>query len=267
MSTYTPIQHDRHFDDLADKFARSIYGSARGRLRLRLIRERMQAELPLSEPLSVLEAGGGLGQISAWLARQGHQVIMTEPANAMRERARSRIERHHGVVLASDIQTLVHQLPDPDQQFDLGVCHAVMEWLYQPEAVLPALFKHIKPGGWLSLMFFNEDALLMSNVIKGNWEKVLAGRLAGTGQRQRLTPISPRRPDQVLPWLTAQGFDVQYVSGIRVFHDYLRRQLPPQAKPELLVSLERRYMQQEPFWRLGRYILVHARKRHLVNQA
>lgn len=259
MSTYTPIQHDRHFDDLVDKFARSIYGSARGRLRLRLIRERMRAELPLSEPLSVLEAGGGLGQIAAWLARQGHQVMMTEPAEAMRERARGRIERHGGTVSNADIQGLVHQFSG--QQFDLAVCHAVMEWLYQPEAVLPHLFQCIKPGGWLSLMFFNEDALLMSNVIKGNWEKALAGRLAGTGQRQRLTPISPRRPDQVLSWLVDQGFDVHHVSGIRVFHDYLRRQLPPQAKPELLVSLERRYMQQEPFWRLGRYILVHARKR------
>ena len=72
----TPKQ-DRHFSGgMAEKFARNIYGIAKGRLRLKILRERMLAELPLDKKgLKVLDAGGGLGQISCWLARKGHEVV------------------------------------------------------------------------------------------------------------------------------------------------------------------------------------------------
>ena len=45
-----------------------------------------------------------------------------------------------------------------------------------------ALARLLAPGGQLSLMVFNRDALRFSNVVKGNLQKALDDRLAGTGQ-------------------------------------------------------------------------------------
>ncbi|SFX31403.1 methyltransferase domain-containing protein [Marinospirillum alkaliphilum] len=263
-----PIQQDRHFSNgMAERFARNIYGSAKGRLRLKILRDRMLAELPLQQPgLSVLDAGGGLGQVSCWLARQGHQVLLAEPAGEMLEYAAQRLQRFGVQPLQASIQQLPEALPPAQQQFDLVVCHAVLEWLHQPLETLQSLLQHLKPGGHLSLMFFNADALLLANILRGNWQRVLekvpdqtaTKGLAGKGRGKRLTPISPLQPDTVLNWLQQQGMELRGVTGVRVFNDYLRLKLPPEATAARLLEIERRYCQQEPWWRLGRYILVHA---------
>ncbi|WP_114417274.1 methyltransferase domain-containing protein [Marinospirillum perlucidum] len=255
------LQQDKSFDGLAEKFARNIYGTAKGRLRLKVIRDRMLAELPVeTSRLQVLDAGGGLGQISAWLARKGHEVLLAEPSEEMRTFAARRLHRAGVTPLAASIQELPDRLPADQQDFDLVVCHAVLEWLYQPYAALEQLITRIRPGGYLSLMFFNADALLLTNVLRGNWQRALQGQLQGKGKGSRLTPISPLPPEAVIDRLQQAGLDILGVSGIRVFNDYLRRELPPEARQERLLQLEKRYCQVEPFWRLGRYLLVHAQR-------
>ncbi|MBE0505752.1 MAG: methyltransferase domain-containing protein [Marinospirillum sp.] len=272
----TPIQHDRHFSSgMAEKFARNIYGTAKGRLRLKILHERMLADLPLQQTgLRVLDAGGGLGQVSCWLARKGHQVLLAEPAAEMLDYAAARLQRYGVKTLVASIQELSHQLPETSQTFDLVVCHAVLEWLHQPRETLQELLQHLAPGGYLSLMFFNKDALLLANILRGNWQRVLekvpeagsegkgiAGEgLGGKGRGKRLTPISPLQPEEVIEWLKDAGLEIHSTTGVRVFNDYLRLKLPPEATPQRLLQIERRYCQQEPWWRMGRYILIHAKK-------
>ncbi|NLW04532.1 MAG: methyltransferase domain-containing protein [Pseudomonadaceae bacterium] len=256
------VQQDRHFSGgMAEKFARNIYGTAKGRLRLKILRERMLAELPLDQAgLKILDAGGGLGQISCWLARQGHQVLLAEPAIEMLEYSAKRLARYGVATLNAPIQDLAERLPADQQAFDLIICHAVVEWLHQPKETLLQLLQHLKPGGQVSLMFFNADALLLTNILRGNWQRVLEKELQGKGKGKRLTPISPLQPTEVLGWLQEAGYEITATTGVRVFNDYLRLKLPPEATPARLVALERRYCQQEPWWRMGRYILVHAKK-------
>lgn len=255
-------QQDRHFSGgMAEKFARNIYGTAKGRLRLKILRERMLAELPLEEAgLKVLDAGGGLGQISCWLARKGHQVLLAEPAIEMLEYSAKRLERSGVASINVTIQELSAKLPEEQQQFDLIVCHAVLEWLLQPKETLLQLLSHLKPSGHLSLMFFNADALLLTNILRGNWQRVLEKELQGKGKGNRLTPISPLQPTEVLSWLVEEGYEITAVTGVRVFNDYLRLKLPPEATQARLLDIERRFCQQEPWWRMGRYILIHAKK-------
>ena len=84
---------------------------------------------------------------------------------------------------------------------------------------------------------------------------VVDGRsLAGRGDRKRLTPISPMTHTQVLGWAEAAGFECRAVSGIRVFHDYLRERTPSETQLAQLAELEARFGDQEPYWRLGRYL-------------
>ncbi|MFX6209449.1 methyltransferase domain-containing protein, partial [Acinetobacter baumannii] len=75
------------------------------------------------------------------------------------------------------------QLTEP---YDLVLCHAVLEWLAEPHAILPVLHQLCAPGGWLSLAFYNRDALIYRNLLKGHFRKLRKERFAGEGQS--LTP-------------------------------------------------------------------------------
>ncbi|WP_300271421.1 methyltransferase domain-containing protein [Halomonas sp.] len=246
---------DRHFDGLADKFAASLYGGARGELRLALLDRLLPEVLDLAgQP--VLDVGGGLGQLAAWFAGRGHPVTLAEPSLEMLAHAREALLATSGerevTFLPVPLQALPEKAPGP---WSLIACHAVLEWLGDPRGALATLAGLLAPGGQLSLMVFNRDALRFSNVVKGNLEKALADRLEGKGLRRRLTPISPLTHAQVMAWCDALGLEVRAVAGVRVFHDYLRQPPQSEADREALLALEQRYCRAEPHWRLGRYLL------------
>ncbi|EVT87941.1 hypothetical protein Z046_27125 [Pseudomonas aeruginosa VRFPA09] len=58
---------DRHFDELATRFAEKIYGGAKGAIRLAVLQADLAEALP-ERPLRVLDIGAGLGHMSLWLA-------------------------------------------------------------------------------------------------------------------------------------------------------------------------------------------------------
>jgi len=80
---------DRHFDQLATRFAEKIYGGAKGAIRLAVLQADLAEALP-DRRMRVLDIGGGLGHMSLWLAERGHDVTFTEPAEPMLEGARQR---------------------------------------------------------------------------------------------------------------------------------------------------------------------------------
>ena len=248
---------DRYFDGLADKFSRSLYQAPRGELRLAMLDYLLPQMLHLNEQ-KVLDVGGGLGQQTAWFAKRGHMVTMAEPSEDMLNHAKQwhhddRALPHDAITyLQAPLQTLSQQTPGP---WPLITCHAVLEWLGDPQAALTTLSALLAPGGQLSLMVFNRDALRFSNVVKGNLEKALSDRLAGKGKRQRLTPISPMTHAEITQWSAASGLQITSVAGIRVFQDYLRKPPATPAENETLLALEKQYCRQDPHWRLGRYLL------------
>ena len=251
---------DRHFDGLAEKFAASLYGHPRGELRLTLLDHLLPELLDLDQQ-PVLDVGAGLGQMAAWFARRGHAVTLSEPSAEMLDAARRALAAEAMApspsFLSLPLQALPEQAPGP---WPLVVCHAVLEWLGDPRQALYTLSGLLAPGGQLSLMVFNRDALRLSNIVKGNLDKALADRLAGTGQRQRLTPISPIAHAEVVAWSEACGLSIEGVAGIRVFHDYLRQRDPDAAMLAKLTALELRHCRDDAYWRLGRYLLYTLRK-------
>ncbi|MAM59071.1 MAG: SAM-dependent methyltransferase [Salinicola sp.] len=243
-----PVGQDRIFDGLADKFANSLYATARGQIRLAVLDEVLSHSLPL-DGAPALDVGGGLGQMSVWLAERGHRVTLAEPSADML--ARAGFGELPVQTLQAPIQALPELAPGP---WPLIVCHAVLEWLAQPREAFSLLNALLAPGGRLSLMVFNRDALRFSNVVKGNLDKALEDRLSGTGRRQRLTPISPLTHADIERWCGEEGLVIESVAGIRIFHDYLRERSPSEAQLATIIELEKRYCRVEPHWRLGRYL-------------
>lgn len=251
---------DHNFDDLSDHFERRIYGGLKGRIRLAVLRRDLQSYLePASQaaPLSVLDSGAGLAQLAIELAGAGHRVMVNDLSAAMLVQARRRAEANRVAERIAwrqgPFQELVGGL-----QYDLVLCHAVLEWLAEPEAAVAALAALVRPGACLSLAFYNRDAQVFRNLVRGNFKKVRSGTVHGAPGG--LTPLHPLRSDEVTEWLAANGFAVEKRSGIRVFRDYVTAPMGGHLDDDAVVDMELEWSQQEPFWRFGRYIHFICRK-------
>lgn len=256
------MRKDRVFDGLTSSFQKKIYGDdPRGKIRLHIVQDDLYQQHLSDHPQCILDAGGGLGQMSIWLAAQGHSVLLAEPSSEML------VEAYKNIIAAgqteaiqlqnASIQSLVAE--SELERFDGIVLHAVLEWLAEPRETLEQLLSLLKPGGWLSLMFFNQYAREMRYLLGGNFKALREQRIASDGQ-EGLAPISPLPPETVLSWLPDLKLELITWSGVRCFYDYayvdIRKRMP---LDELLV-LERSYSQREPWRSLARYQHFFCRK-------
>lgn len=252
---------DRNFDDIAEKFSKNIYGTTKGRIRQAILWQELDSLLKTlpSGPLSVLDAGGGEGQTGCGIAARGHRVLLCDLSAEMLSRARQLAEEK-GVSSNMQFEQISAQQVGEhlDTPVDLVLFHAVLEWVAEPQQVLRALYDALKPGGVLSLMFYNINGLLMQTMVLGNFGYLQAG--LNKRKRKTLSPDYPRDPQQVYGWLQECGFTVENKTGIRVFHDYLRDKSKQSERFDEVLALEKQYCHQEPFLSLGRYIHVTARK-------
>lgn len=240
---------DRHFDELATRFAEKIYGGAKGAIRLAVLQTDLTEALP-QRPLRVLDIGAGLGHMSLWLAQQGHKVTLAEPAEPMLEGARQRFAE--AGLAATFIQAPWQDLPGLlREQYDLVICHAVLEWLAEPFTILPVLRSLVAPGGWLSLAFYNRDALVYRNLLKGHFRKLRSNDMAG--EKQSLTPQMPLDPRELQAQLDGR-WQVESRSGVRVFHDYMPVDFQKKAALDDLLEMELAYRRHPAYAGLGRYL-------------
>lgn len=240
--------NDRHFDTLASRFAERIYGGAKGAIRLAVLQADLGEALPAG-PLRVLDVGAGLGHMALWLAEQGHQVTLAEPSAAMLDGARERFAQAgwQATFIQAPWQSLDTSLPP----FDLVLCHAVLEWLGEPAAILPTLHRLTARDGLLSLAFYNKDALVYRNLLKGQFAKLREQALAGI--KQSLTPQQPVDP-QALAMQLETDWRIESRSGVRVFHDYMPAQFQERAALSDLLEMELAYRRHPAYAGLGRYL-------------
>lgn len=252
---------DRNFDDIAEKFSRNIYGTTKGQLRQAILWQDLDVLLSTlkSGPLRILDAGGGAGQNAIQMAERGHHVTLCDLSAEMIALAKCAADakgvssRMHFV--QSPIQDVAQHLESP---VDLILFHAVLEWVADPQAILKVLWSLLKPGGALSLMFYNANGLLMHNMVATNFDYVQIGM--PKTKKRTLSPDYPREPQQVYRWLEEAGWQILSKTGVRVFHDYLREKQKQRDAYAQLLELETRYCRQEPWISLGRYIHVTALK-------
>jgi len=105
--------------------------------------------------------------------------------------------------------------------------------------------------GWLSLAFYNRDALIYRNLLKGHFKKLRSQTYAG--ERQSLTPQQPLDPRELAAQL-APRWQVESSSGVRVFHDYMPADFQARTEPADLIEMELAYRRHPTFAGLGRYL-------------
>ncbi|MBC6906746.1 methyltransferase domain-containing protein [Saccharophagus sp. K07] len=249
-------QEDRNFDDLAKRFQSKIYDSMKGRLRLAVLRRDMELHLP-QQPLNILDVGAGQGQWALEMLRKGNRVQLTDISAEMLALAKNNIGQSD---LPEDQKVAVRYLQTPLQElssslsekFDLVACHAVLEWLDEPEKIFTWISPLLKENGWCSLIFYNLNGLIFKNLLRANYKKVIKRDFRGSVGG--LTPLNPLVPQDVIEWAKNAGYEVVCQSGIRVFHDYVLDKNNYQKDPDTVEKLELLYSQQEPYRDLGRYM-------------
>lgn len=254
---------DRNFDGLIDRFEQKVYGTLKGEWRLKLIKEDLARfhvkPSNSSDALQIWDAGCGFAQVGLWLAQAGHQLTLCDLSRKMLDRAQQNFAQAgiKAQFLHGASQDLANDLPE----FDLVLFHAVLEWLADPKTTLQTVAHKTKPGGYLSLLFYNRNAFVYSNVLKGEWRWPLILQNTYIGKGKKLTPPNPQYPHDVLAWLTHWGFEVEVHTGIRVFNDYIRPDILEKSDDLALLELEYQYCRLPTYRDMGRYVHLLAKRR------
>ena len=242
---------DVDFDPLAQEFAESIYGSSKGYIRLNVLWRDLLSELPQLEKggSEVLDVGGGMGQVAVKLAKSGNNVTLCDPSEEMLVKARATLERENLTRSVTLVHAAVQDLSEHvDKTFDVVTCHAVLEWLADPEKTLRQMLAFLKPEGFLSLMFYNRNAFVLKRVLEGKLDAVKRLETA------KHVPPSPLSAEEVTEWLSEIGWRVKSKTGVRIFHDHVPEAARQPDQLDILLELEQLYAKREPFASLAQHI-------------
>ncbi|MDM5271375.1 methyltransferase domain-containing protein [Sulfurovum sp. zt1-1] len=249
---------DQNFDPLIDKFKDQIYSGIKGEWRLKLLQEDLQ-ELYQKDPMDIWDAGCGLGQLALWFAKEGHSLTCCDISYKMLEEAK-KVFKEAGVE-ASFEKLPAQQMAAQIAQQDLVLFHAVIEWLANPLETLNSVSGKVKPGGHLSLLFFNYHSFVYRNALRGGWcVPFVADESVWYGRGKKLTPPYPQKPEVLIEWLRKHGYEIKVQTGIRVFHDYMNKTALEDTDIDELMQLEYRFCREPVYRDMGRYIHILARK-------
>lgn len=260
---------DRNFDDLAKRFKKNIYGGLKGDIRLAVLERDCAEHIPVApfnsstDCWTILDAGGGQGQFSLQLAQAGHRVVICDISAEMLKLAQEQVGQlglgDRVQLVHCALQDLPNHLSRDQLRFDFVICHAVMEWMQEPQSLLPCLLTYLKPQGYLSLTFYNLHSLIYKNLLRTNFKKIIHKDYSGSAGS--LTPINPLDPLLVLNWIAELPLQLLGHSGIRVFHDYIFNEEHRAREPQTLLQMELEFSRQEPYRSLGRYVHLLLRER------
>ncbi|MCW8127329.1 methyltransferase domain-containing protein [Microbulbifer halophilus] len=251
---------DRNFDDLAHRFRKRIYGGLKGDIRLAVLNREL-APVLAGEPgalLKVVDAGGGQGQFAMDLAAAGHRVFLADISAQMLAQAGERVEERK----LQDRVTLLHRplqelpgLPEV-READLVLCHAVLEWLEKPGEAIRRLRDLLRPGGHLSLTFYNRRGLEYRLLQRGSFRQLDRNINSGHwgGHPGSLTPQNPLLLEWIEDWLAQAGLSVVAHSGIRCFSDFMEESIRDSLPAAAIVEKELAYSRVAPYRELARYI-------------
>jgi S-adenosylmethionine-dependent methyltransferase len=253
----------------------------RGRLLFELLLGQVLDALPAA-PATVVDAGGGTGQLAVALARQGYRVTVVDTSAAMLATCAQRAA-DAGAEVAERVTAIQGDAADlpgllgRDSQ-DAAVCHDLLTRVDDQAALLASLAGALGSGGVLSLGFANRDWLALRAGRRGDHAAAL--RLAGAGRGSGgLKPRPPAdwgsgglmsRPPvgggEALTLAEAEteldkaGFELVAASGVGVFTDTGDDDLD-RGELATLVELERLVAGREPYRSSARTLHLIARRR------
>ncbi|MFI2199590.1 class I SAM-dependent methyltransferase [Streptomyces sp. NPDC020192] len=217
----------------------------------RQLDEQIAGRFPVGQRLRVLDVGMGQGTQALRLARLGHQVTGVEQDATMIAAAREAlaaqpegIRERVRLVQGDGRDTGVHFLPG---SFDVVLCHGVLMYVEEPDRLVAGLARMLAPGGLLSLLVRNGDALAMRPGLSGDWAGALAA-FDTTVYRNRLgLDVRADRLATLTATLAGIGAPLHAWYGVRVFTDTAADDAPVPDDVETLLAAEERAGRTDPY--------------------
>ena len=237
-----------------------------GKLKYKLIQTNLVRHLGQGKPLRILDAGGGNGHDTLFLAERGHSVELVDYSREMLEEAASRAAQAGLAQQVHIHQTDLLALPAlfPKACFDVVLCHHVSQYVEDARALCASLVALLKPGGIMSLVTMNRYSIpYHAAFLRGD----LAGALAQIDARTSKASIFDAvltyfSADEVADMLLSLGCAIEADYGIRCMCDYWgdnERKSDP-AIFEQIEELEFALTAKHPYKLLARNLQVIARK-------
>ncbi|MGW1075329.1 methyltransferase domain-containing protein [Streptomyces sp. NPDC002537] len=219
----------------------------------RQLDEQIAARFPVGRRLRVLDVGLGQGTQALRLARAGHEVtgLESDPrmVAAVREALAAEpegIQERMRIIEGDGRDTGAHFLPGA---FDVVLCHGVLMYVPEPDPMLAGLARVLAPGGLLSLVVRNADALAMRPGLAGDWDTALAA-FDSPAYRNRIgLDVRADRLETLTATLAGIGTPLHAWYGVRVFTDQAGNDARPPAGEELhrLLTAEDRAGRTDPY--------------------
>ena len=238
-------------------------GKLRDVVRQELVARQLAGELPPA-PVRIIDLGCGQGTQALWLARRGYDVTGVDAsadllARFERDRAaepaevRGRVRAERGLIEDYAERAGVSRFP-------VVLCHGVLMYLADPEPVLRAIARLAGPGGMVSLLVRNGDALAMRPGLLGDWAACAEAfgsdrymnRIGVAARADRLAGLTAR--------LAAHGLQVTAWYGVRVFTDTVPGDAGPPADLQTLLACEERAGRTDPYRQVAALLHLIARR-------
>jgi 2-polyprenyl-3-methyl-5-hydroxy-6-metoxy-1,4-benzoquinol methylase len=194
-----------------------------------------------ARPLRVLDVGCGQATQVVRLARAGHLVTGLDPDALTLGAAQNAIgaEPQH---VQQRISLLTGEGGDCGRwfgpgTFDVVLCHGVLMYMPEAEPMLASLARVLAPGGMLSVVVRNGDALAMRPGCAGDWGGAIeafgtdryTNRLGLATRADRLEPLTRTLSEIVVP--------LRRWYGVRVFTDQTPDHVGPPVDGRQLAQL------------------------------
>jgi len=249
------------FQQDADKYA-AYLETTEGRLRLDLAFASLEEFLPVppsSRSLRALDLGGGTGATAVRLARLGVHVTLLDSSAAMLQIAErsareaqvaDRISLRPGDV--SDVAKLF-----PAASFDVVVCHDVLEYVEDPDAVLRDAARLLRRDitSILSVLVRNRAGEVLKAAIQSGDLEAADKALTAAWGVESLYGGRVRffTPEDLLVMAKDASLEVVALQGVRVVADYLSPQISRETEYARIVALERELGRRPEFAAIARY--------------
>jgi S-adenosylmethionine-dependent methyltransferase len=225
----------------------------------------LRKHLP-GKSLRILDAGGGSGYDALPLAREGHQIDLVDYSAEMLKAARADAERE-GLLdrirfHQADAMELDRLFPQPG--FDAVVCHNVVQFVGDAQALIRKMAATLVPGGVLSMISGNRCTIPYRTLfIAKDLDKAVL-QLDSRNSKNLIfqTMVTEYSLDEIRGILPGAGLSFVSHYGIRCFADYWGDN-ETKLRPDVwgkITKLEYALTDKEPYNLLARFWQVIARK-------
>lgn len=164
----------------------------------------------------ILDFGSGLGKTACYLAKENDVTAIEPNKSDVNERW---TDYYYGQIIGS-----VEQLKYlPDSSFDVIICHNVLEYIEDREAVIREFERLLKPDGFISVIKHNRPGRIMQMVTLLNNFEHASELLDGLNSvSSKYGTINYYNDEDITGW--GVGLSIVKTLGIRTFWDLQQNQ-------------------------------------------